>query len=121
RGAADDVPQPGRHRRPAALTVRVLLVSQYFAPEVGATQNRMQAFVEAIRDAGHEVTVICEQPNHPSGVFHETYGRSLLRRERLDRVTVNRVWVLASRRKTTLRRLLFYGTFALGAFILTAA
>jgi glycosyltransferase involved in cell wall biosynthesis len=100
--------------------LRVLLVSQYYAPEVGATQNRMNAFVEAIRDAGHEVTVICEQPNHPSGIFREGYGGSPLRRERASGLTINRLWVLASPRKTTLRRLLFYGTFAVGAFGLTA-
>lgn len=98
-----------------------MLVSQYYAPEVGATQNRMQAFVDAIRAAGHEVTVICEQPNHPAGVFHEGYGRLPLQRERRDRLTVNRLWVIASPRKTTLRRLLFYGTFAAGAFALTTA
>jgi colanic acid biosynthesis glycosyl transferase WcaI len=100
--------------------VRVLLVSQYYGPEVGATQNRMHAFVEALRAAGHEVTVICEQPNHPGGIFHDGYGRRPLQRERRERLTINRVWVLASPRKTTVRRLLFYGTFAAGAFALTA-
>jgi glycosyltransferase involved in cell wall biosynthesis len=120
-GDAGDVRDPRCDRGWTALTVRVLLVSQYFAPEVGATQNRMQAFADAIRDAGHEVTVICEQPNHPAGVFHEGYGRLPLRRERGDRLTVNRLWVVTSPRKTTWRRLLFYGTFAAGAFALTAA
>jgi glycosyltransferase involved in cell wall biosynthesis len=100
--------------------MRVLLVSQYYAPEVGATQNRMHAFTEAILAAGHDVTVICEQPNHPDGIFHEGYGRAPLRRQHSERLTVNRLWVLASPRKTTLRRLLFYGTFAAGAFALTA-
>jgi len=100
--------------------LRVLLVSQYYGPEVGATQNRMHAFVEALCAAGHEVTVICEQPNHPQGMFHEGYGRRPLQRERRERLTINRVWVLTSPNKTTLRRLLFYGTFAAGAFALTA-
>jgi glycosyltransferase involved in cell wall biosynthesis len=76
----------------------------------------MQAFAEALLAAGHQVTVICEQPNHPLGVFHEGYGRSPLRREVADGLTINRLWVFASPHKTTLRRLLFYGTFAGGAF-----
>ncbi len=100
--------------------MRVLLVSQYYVPEIGATQNRMHAFVEALREAGHEATVICEQPNHPHGVFQEGYGRRPLARERAERLTVNRLWVLTSARKTTVRRLLFYGTFAAGAFVLTS-
>ncbi len=101
--------------------MRVLLVSQYYEPEVGATQNRMRAFAEALLAAGHAVTVICEQPNHPHGIFHPGYGRTPLRRERAARMTVYRVWVFASPRKTTSRRLLFYGTFAADAFALTAA
>jgi len=101
--------------------VRVLVVSQYYHPEVGATQNRMTAFVEAIEAAGHEVIVVCEQPNHPSGVFQAGYGRSLVRRERGEHVTVNRLWVMTSPQKTTLSRLMFYASFAVGAFVVTAA
>lgn len=101
--------------------MRVLLVSQYYAPEVGATQNRMRAFADALHAAGHQVTVICEQPNHPLGVFQDGYGRTPLRRERADGMSINRLWVFASPQKTTLRRLLFYGTFAAGAFGLVAA
>lgn len=101
--------------------MRVLLVSQYYSPEVGATQNRMLAFAEALLAAGHQVTVICEQPNHPQGIFHEGYGRRPLQRERVGRLNVNRLWVFASPHKTTGRRLAFYGTFAAGAFTFTAA
>lgn len=100
--------------------MRVLLVSQYYAPEIGATQNRMRSFTEELTAAGHEVAVICEQPNHPHGVFQAGYGRRPLQRDRSGHLTVDRVWVAASPRKTTTRRLLFYGTFAAGAFTLTA-
>lgn len=100
--------------------MHILLVSQYYAPEVGATQNRMLAFVEELQRAGHQVTVVCEQPNHPQGVFHPGYGRRPLQRERAERLTIKRLWVAASPHKTTLRRLSFYATFAAGAFGLTA-
>ncbi|MEA2212953.1 MAG: hypothetical protein QOF83_2901, partial [Solirubrobacteraceae bacterium] len=45
--------------------MRIALVSQYFAPEIGATQNRMSAFAHGLAERGHEVVVVCEQPNHP--------------------------------------------------------
>ena len=99
--------------------MRILVVSQYYAPEVGATQNRMRAFVEALLARGHDVTVICEQPNHPNGVFQPGYGSRPLARERGGRLTIYRVWVVTSPRKTTIRRLLFYGSFAAGAFAVT--
>ncbi len=80
----------------------------------------MLAFVDALLEAGHEVTVICEQPNHPQGMFQDGYGRRPLQREQSGCLTTYRLWVLASPRKSTTRRLLFYGTFAIGAFALTS-
>ena len=95
--------------------MKVLVVSQYFPPESGATQNRLGTFATALADRGHEVTVVCEQPNHPSGVFQDGYGRRPVMTERNPRMTVRRLWVAASPVKTTPRRLAFYGTFAIGA------
>jgi glycosyltransferase involved in cell wall biosynthesis len=101
--------------------LRILVVSQYFPPEAGATQNRMGAFVDGLVARGHEVTVVCEQPNHPAGVYQPGFGRRALVTERRRGLTVRRVWVAASPRKTTARRLAFYGTFAAGAGGLVAA
>src|SRR5579884_1138278 len=95
--------------------MRIGLVSQYFAPEIGATQNRMAAFAAGLVDRGHEVVVVCEQPNHPGGVFHPGWGRRPLVSERNGRMTVHRLWVATSPNKTTARRLAFYGSFAAGA------
>lgn len=95
------------------------MVTQYFRPEVGATQNRLGSFVDGLVQRGHEVTVVCEQPNHPEGVFHTGFGRRPVRTERLPRLTVHRLWVAASPRKSTARRLAFYGTFAAGALAAT--
>jgi glycosyltransferase involved in cell wall biosynthesis len=97
--------------------VRILVVSQYYPPEVGATQNRLASFVHGLSAAGHEVTVICEQPNHPSGVFQTGFGRRPWVSESAGKVTVRRLWVAATPRKTVVRRLAFYGTFAVGCFV----
>src|SRR5581483_11111883 len=48
---------------PAARRLRIALLTQYFPPEVGATQSRMQTFAEHLAARGHQVTVICEFPN----------------------------------------------------------
>lgn len=95
--------------------MRVGLVSQYYMPETGATQNRMASFTNGLLERGHEVTVVCEQPNHPEGVFQPGWGGRPLITSRDGRLTVHRLWVAASPRKTTIRRLAFYGTFAAGA------
>ena len=95
--------------------MRIGLVSQYFAPEIGATQNRMAVFADGLVQRGHEVVVVCEQPNHPGGVFHPGWGHRPLVTERTGPMTVHRLWVATSPRKTTARRLAFYGSFAAGA------
>src|SRR5262249_14710921 len=59
--------------------------------------------------------VVCEQPNHPQGVFRPGYGRRPLVRSREDGTAVERLWVATSPERTTARRLAFYGSFAAGA------
>jgi glycosyltransferase involved in cell wall biosynthesis len=95
--------------------MRTLVVSQFYPPEPGAAQNRLGAFVEGLLDRGHAVTVLCEQPNHPAGRFQPGYGRRPVVVERDGPLTVKRLWVAASPRKTVPRRAAFYGTFAAGA------
>jgi colanic acid biosynthesis glycosyl transferase WcaI len=95
--------------------MHVTLVSQYYSPEIGATQNRMSAFARGLADRGHRVTVVCEQPNHPSGVYPQGWGTRPWMTERSGTITIHRLWVATSPVKTSARRLAFYGSFAAGA------
>ena len=113
---AEERPQPlapTLTRRPAPLAagerrLKVTLVSQYFPPEVGATQSRMQAFAEYLAERGHDVTVICEFPNHPQGVMPPEYRGRLVEDDRTNPYRVLRVWVRASHEKTQRTRMAFY-------------
>ena len=93
---------------PAERSLRVLLLSQYFPPEVGATQSRMQAFAEHLAARGHEVTVICEFPNHPHGVIPFEYAGHAYEDDRSNPYRILRVWVNASEEKTQRTRMNFY-------------
>jgi glycosyltransferase involved in cell wall biosynthesis len=97
--------------QPASRRLKVLLVSQYFPPEIGATQSRMQAFAEYLARRGHDVTVIAEFPNHPLGVFPDEYHGRLVEDDRSNPYRVLRVWVRASTEKTQMTRLSFYTSF----------
>jgi glycosyltransferase involved in cell wall biosynthesis len=88
--------------------LKVLLLSQYFPPEVGATQTRMQAFAEYLAARGHDVTVICEFPNHPQGVIPPEYRGRVIEDERTNGYRVIRVWVNATEEKTQRTRVTFY-------------
>ena len=89
-------------------------------PELGATQNRVGTFATGLVARGHDVTVICEQPNHPVGVFQPGFGRRPVMHERSLGLTVRRLWVVTSPHKTTSRRLGFYASFGAGAAAVVA-
>jgi glycosyltransferase involved in cell wall biosynthesis len=99
---------PATRTRPAKDRLRVTLLSQYFPPEVGATQSRMQAFAEHLAERGHDVTVICEFPNHPMGEIPPEYHGRIVEDDRSNPYRVLRVWVLANPEKTQLTRMGFY-------------
>jgi glycosyltransferase involved in cell wall biosynthesis len=95
--------------------MRVLYLSQYFAPEVGATQTRAHEMATGLIRAGHDVTMLTEVPNHPKGIIFPGYRRKLWVRENLEGIDVVRVWVKASPVKTMRTRLAFYLTYMLNA------
>ena len=47
--------------------MRVILLSHYYEPEVGAPQRRWSAFVPHFVRAGHDVVVITAAPHYPLG------------------------------------------------------
>lgn len=47
--------------------MRLVLICQYYPPEVGAAANRVAAFARLWTAAGHHVEVVTGLPNHPDG------------------------------------------------------
>jgi glycosyltransferase involved in cell wall biosynthesis len=93
---------------PASQTLRIILLSQYFPPEIGATQSRMQAFAEYLAARGHKVTVVAEFPNHPHGVIPDRYRGHVIEDDRSNDYRVLRVWVKTNPEKTQGTRLALY-------------
>jgi len=57
--------------------VRIAVLSHYFWPEPGAPSARLLEMGREWAAKGHEVTVVTNFPNHPTGVVPEAYrGRS---------------------------------------------
>lgn len=95
--------------------MRILYLSQYFPPEVGATQTRAYEMACGLVRAGHHVTMIAEVPNHPSGVIPPEYRGKIYERTRLDGMEVIRVWVKTSPAKNFRSRMMFYLSYMLMA------
>ena len=95
--------------------MRILYFSQYFPPEIGATQTRAYEMAQGLVRAGHQVTMIAEVPNHPSGIIPPYYQGKLYERAELDGIDVIRVWVKASPVKTFRSRMAFYLSYMIMA------
>jgi colanic acid biosynthesis glycosyl transferase WcaI len=92
--------------------MRVLLLTQHYAPEVTAGRFRVEAFADALARRGHEVDVVCPVPNHPSGVVAEGFRGRLRVRDQVGQADVTYLWVATSRHKTPRTRLAYYGSYA---------
>ncbi len=97
--------------------MRILYLSQYFPPEVGATQTRAYEMARGLVQAGHQVTMIAEVPNHPTGVIPPQYRGKLYERANLDGIEVIRVWVKTAPDKTFRSRMAFYLTYMVNAIL----
>lgn len=100
--------------------MHVLYLSQYFPPEVGATQTRAYEMARGLVQAGHRVTVLTEVPNHPSGVVPPEYRKKWVEHSTLDGIDVLRVWVKASPVKTFRTRMAFYLSYMADAVLVGA-
>jgi colanic acid biosynthesis glycosyl transferase WcaI len=95
--------------------MRILYVSQYFPPEMGAPAARVHELSREWVRAGHEVTVLTAFAHHPTGVKAPRDRGVLTRRENVDGIDVVRTYVRAAANRGTVRRMLSYASFLLSA------
>ena len=95
--------------------MRLLILTQYFTPEITAARARLHPIAAGLAARGHEVEVICEIPNHPSGIVEPDYRGRLVQRRSLDGFSATYVWVRASPSKRPASRIASYGSYALMA------
>jgi glycosyltransferase involved in cell wall biosynthesis len=94
--------------------VHILVLSQYYAPEIGATQTRLRATVRSLHRAGHEITVLTSMPNHLHEKVFEGYRGKHFVEEEIDGVRVLRTWIYAARGRG-MKRLANYFSFVASA------
>lgn len=98
--------------------MRILYVSQYFPPEMGAPAARVHELSREWAAEGHDVTVLTGFPNHPAGVVHPEYRsrmKRLVYRERIDGINVVRTILAPLPNRKSWERALNYVSFAISA------
>jgi glycosyltransferase involved in cell wall biosynthesis len=95
--------------------VRILYLSQYFPPEMGAPAARVHELSREWAALGHDVTVLTGFPQHPTGVIPPQYRGQFVRREEVDGIRVVRAPIYATANRGRVRRSLSYLSYALSA------
>lgn len=98
--------------------MRILYVSQYFPPEMGAPAARVHALSREWVRQGHEVTVLTGFAQHPVGVKAPQDRGKLTRREEVDGIDVVRSYIYAAPNQGIVRRMLSYASFMVSALLI---
>jgi len=91
--------------------MKLIFVSQYFPPEVGAAASRGYDLLQEFIKKEHKVTVLTELPHYPSSVVDEKYKNSLFYREKFNNIDVIRNFVFVSKRSNFFQRSALYFSF----------
>ncbi len=100
--------------------MRILFVSHYFPPEIGAPQARVSELAKAWATGGDRVTVLTGMPNHPTGVLPPLYRRRIRVLEKVDGYRVLRTWVYATPNEGIVKKTLGHLSFMASSVVLGA-
>tara|TARA_Y100001970_G_scaffold281852_1_gene393471 strand:- start:5112 stop:6317 length:1206 start_codon:yes stop_codon:yes gene_type:complete len=92
--------------------MHVLLITQYFPPEIGAAASRWSDYTKILNQQGHKVTVLCEVPNYPQGKYFHGYKSTWVKTEKINNnLTIIRSYANANNRRSIFKKLIHYLTF----------
>lgn len=98
--------------------MKILYISQYYPPEMGAPSARVSELARDWARRGHDVTVLTAFPHHPHGVKDPGDRGVLTRAEQDGDVRVVRTYVYATRNSGFVKRTLSYLSFMFSAVLI---
>ena len=92
--------------------MRVLILSQYYAPEPVPKPSEL---AEALRARGHQVSVLTGYPNYPSGDLYDGFRLRPVERTMVDGIPVVRAFEYPYHGTRAIGRMLNYASFMVSA------
>ncbi len=96
--------------------MKLLIVTQYFPPEIGAPQNRLYELAVRLQKSGVDITVITAMPNYPQMVIHKEYVGKKYAFEKIGEIKVHRTSIYVSQNKSIVSRLRNYFSFVWSSY-----
>lgn len=97
--------------------MKILFLTQYCPPEVGAPQNRIFEFAKQLKKFGHEVSILTAMPNYPKGEIFEEYKGKKVWVEELEGIRIVRTSIYATKDKSFTKRLRNYLSFTFSSIL----
>ncbi len=91
--------------------MKLLILTQYFPPEVGAPQNRLFELAIRLSKAGVDITVLTAMPNYPQMEIYETYRGKNYVYEEMEGLKIHRSSIYVFKSKSIVSRLRNYFSF----------
>ena len=98
--------------------MNIIILTQYFAPETGAPQNRLFELAKFLKDKGDSVKIITANPSYPKSKVFEGYENNFYSKEIFQGIEVHRCWIFVSKSSRILIRLVNYFSFAISSFFI---
>lgn len=97
--------------------MKLLILTQYFPPEVGAPQNRLYELAIRLQALGVDITVLTAMPNYPQMQIYEPYKNKSYVYEEVDGLKIHRSSIYVSKNKSIIPRLRNYFSFVVSSAI----
>jgi glycosyltransferase involved in cell wall biosynthesis len=96
--------------------MKLLFLTQYYPPEIGAPQNRLHELAVRLKANNIDVEVLTAMPNYPKMELFEEYKNGSIKEEVIDGIQVYRSKIYVSKSKGILKRLLNYFSFVVTSY-----
>lgn len=99
--------------------MRIVVISHYFPPEIGAPSARLYEMAKHWVELGNEVHVVTSFPNHPTGIIPEEYRGMKYMYEEMDGIHVYRNYVYATPNKGFIKKTLGHISFMFSSVLIS--
>ena len=97
--------------------MKILIVSFYYTPEIGAAPSRITNMAEGLQREGFDVDILSCLPNYPKGKIFDGYRGRLYKKESINNVRIYRYWTYSTVSKGRLARTMGMLFFAMAIWI----
>lgn len=96
--------------------MKILILTQYFPPEVGAPQNRLFELAVRLKQKGADISILTAMPNYPQMEVHKAFKGKFYHYEEMNGLHVHRSWIYVTTSKGIFKRLINYFSFVKTSF-----